>query len=247
MTKKVIRYVHTEDIHNIKAASVLVPFVINLTNPKSVLDIGCGTGTWLKIFEQNGIYDIYGLDGEYVDISKLCISTSKFASVDLRSSIDLKRKFDVLLCLEVAEHIEENYAVELINTLERHGDTIIFSAAIPSQGGQNHVNEQQPEYWSLKFESFGYKFIDVIRPSFWQNTDIDWWYRQNIFVVTRDKALLEKYSNYIGNNMYIHPELYNSKVKKIEEWQFGYHSPRTYLTLLLKSIERRVLRNKKFS
>jgi len=116
-------------------------------------------------------------------MSKLYISRDKFKIGDLESGFDLKRKFDLILCLEVAEHLDENAANRFIKSLTDHGDIIIFSAALPGQGGDNHLNEKPFSYWQKKFEQYGYFFADVFRERFWNNENIDWWYKQNMFLV----------------------------------------------------------------
>ena len=162
-------YVHEEAVHNFAAPREVVPFVISLVAPNSVLDVGCGIGTWLKIFEECGVSDYLGVDGDYVNRSLLKISETKFVAKDLRRPWSLNRKFDLLICLEVAEHLPKECAQEFVKVLVSHGEVILFSAAIPNQGGQNHLNEQWPEYWQAIFANFGYHFHDVIRPLFWSN------------------------------------------------------------------------------
>lgn len=207
-------YIHTEEIHNTKAADVIVPIISQLFSPKSVLDVGCGLGTWLKVFrEKHNLNDILGLDGSYLDRSKLVINDSLFLEYDLRNKINLDRKFDVVLCLEVAEHIPEKFSGILIESLCNHSDTIVFSAAIPGQGGQNHVNEQWPEYWEKKFNSLGFKKSDLIRPFIWENSNVDIWYKQNIFVYSKNII----YAQAEPKIAVIHPELWILKVRALEK------------------------------
>jgi SAM-dependent methyltransferase len=178
-------YIHTDEVHNLKAPREIVPIVLKLLKVNSVLDVGCGTGTWLKVFEENSITDYLGIDGTYVDTKRLVIPANKFAARDLRESWSLSRHFDIVLSLEVAEHLPETSADILVSALVNHGDCILFSAAIPGQGGQHHINEQWPSYWIEKFRAHGYHFHDVIRPAVWDNENVEWWYRQNIFLVKK--------------------------------------------------------------
>jgi ubiquinone/menaquinone biosynthesis C-methylase UbiE len=78
-----IRYVHEEIVHNFKAANEVVPFIVELLNPKSIVDVGCGIGTWLKVFEDIGVGTILGIDGSYVDKKLLKIGVDKFVDFDL--------------------------------------------------------------------------------------------------------------------------------------------------------------------
>ena len=178
-------YIHGEDVHNFSAAQEIVPVVMEQVNPSSVLDVGCGIATWLKVFADHNVTDILGIDGKYVDRSIIKIPLEKFRPVDLAQPWDLGRKYDLVVCLEVAEHLPETSAETLVKCLCQHADTILFSAAIPGQAGQNHLNEQWPKYWSDKFREHGYYFHDILRLRLWNNTKIDWWYRQNIFLVTK--------------------------------------------------------------
>lgn len=181
------QYIHTPEIHNLSAPQEIVPIVIGMTKPTSVLDVGCGTGTWLNVFASHGIADYIGVDSPDVPVYKLHIPVQKFTGADLRKPLKLDRHFDLVLSLEVAEHLPPDCADAHIESLIRHGNVILFSAAIPGQGGQNHLNEQWPSWWQEKFRRHGFYFHDVIRPLIWDNEKVDYWYRQNIFLVNRQK------------------------------------------------------------
>ena len=209
-----ILYHHTEAIHNLTAPREVVPMVMQMVKPKSVLDVGCGTGTWLKVFEEQGVQDYMGVDGSYLDKNMLKIPIGNFMVSDLRQSFFLLRKFDLVVSLEVAEHLEEKYADQFVQTLVTHGDIILFSAAIPGQGGQNHFNEQWPEYWEKKFGRHGFFFHDCIRPFIWKNERVDWWYRQNIFLVTKEKP--KDHSN--GIMPLVHPGLYHQIINQHSQY-----------------------------
>lgn len=211
---KKIKYIHDEEVHNLKDPEIIVPILIKVIHPKSVVDVGCGTGTFLRTFEKEGITDIMGLDGEWVnkEIISKNISLDKFQEVDLEKEIDINRKYDLALCLEVLEHIDNAFVDVAVKTLAKLSDVIVFSAAIPGQGGQNHVNEQWFGYWMTKFRQYNYSFHDVFRPIFWNNADLAWWYKQNMFLVTNDSASVdisgfEKLMNHNIND-YIHPQLF---------------------------------------
>ena len=129
-------YKHTTDIHNTKAAEILVPHLLESISVKSVLDVGMGIGTWLKVFQDNGIDDILGIDGAYVNKELFFIDEKYFKSHDLRTGFNLGRKFDLVVSLEVIEHIPKEFEDIFIENLINHGDTILFSGAIPGQGGK---------------------------------------------------------------------------------------------------------------
>ena len=135
-----------------------------------------------------GVEDILGVDGVEIAAGRLQIPAEAFRVVDLRTRWNLKRTFDVALCLEVAEHLDWRAAPLLVETLANHADEIVFSAACPGQPGQHHVNCQWPVYWQEMFNDAGFTCSDAIRWKIWDDPDIDVWYRQNIFVATRDAA-----------------------------------------------------------
>lgn len=206
-------YIHTEDVHNTKAAKVVVPLILDLVPLKSILDVGCGIGTWLKVFIDYGINDFLGVDGDYVNRNQLQIENTHFISHDLTTPLSLKREFDLVLSLEVAEHLPKNAANAFVESLVTHGKTILFSAAIPGQGGQNHLNEQWPEYWMAKFAKHGYFFHDVIRPLIWENSNVDYWYRQNIFLVNKKSNSGDNFKSVV------HPHLFNKVLNNQIEYK----------------------------
>ena len=171
-----------------RSARRVVPLLLELMHPKSVVDIGCGAGTWLSVFRECGIEDVQGIDGGEVQ-SVLEIPHERFLAHDLTTPIALDREFELVVCLEVAEHLPPESADMLIESLIRLGPAVFFSAAIPHQGGTNHVNEQWPEYWAARFEASGYSVIDAIRPRIWQDPDVEWWYAQNALLFIRQDLL----------------------------------------------------------
>jgi SAM-dependent methyltransferase len=209
-------YIHDEVVHNEKAARTIMPFVLQIIKPGSVLDVGCGTGTWLKVVKDLGVDDILGIDGDFVDRNLLKVDPTNFLAKDLSKSFDLGRKFDLAICLEVAEHLPEESADSFVKSLAIHSDTIFFSAAIPGQGGQNHLNEQWPVYWETKFRSFGFTGYDVLRKEFWNNPTIEWWYRQNIVLFTKSATIVKLFpENQTGLTDFVHPELLIKKNQEI--------------------------------
>jgi SAM-dependent methyltransferase len=170
-----------------RSAKIVIGHVAPLFKVTSVVDVGCGVGTWIAEWLSRGVTDAIGVDGEYVNTSALHVPPEHFRPADLSRPLDLGRKFDLVQSLEVAEHIEERYADQFVSSLVRHGDTILFSAAIPHQGGTSHVNEQWPSYWIEKFQAHGYEPYDVIRPTIWYNPDVAWWYRQNVLLLAKGR------------------------------------------------------------
>lgn len=180
------------------AAKFVVPYIVETFSPKSVLDVGCGLGEWLFHFKRQGIDDIRGVDGDYVKKSELKIPAEKFTSRNLESIFSEDRKFDLVMSLEVAEHLSESSAEQFVDTITSHGDLILFSAAVPGQIGTYHINEQWQQYWIDKFNQRGYRHYDLIRNKFWDNPHVAWWYKQNAFIFMNESAE-KKYSSLLAS------------------------------------------------
>ena len=170
----------------LEAAKIVVPEIIKIFNPGSVVDVGCGDAAWLSIFKDYGVSEIFGIDGDYVSVNDLHINIDSFMSYDLNKPLLLK-KFDLAICLEVAEHLEYTSSDVIVETLINFSDNIVFSAAIPGQGGTGHINEQPHSFWVNKFIDHGYKVSDYLRVKFMEDKRVPFWYRQNILVFTKQK------------------------------------------------------------
>lgn len=173
----------TEKEYSRNSADILIPYILERLQCKTVVDFGCGVGECLNAVKnvEGGAERVMGLDGEWVR-EHLEIEEREFYSCDLTKEIDLKEKYDLAISLEVAEHLPEKSARTYIANLVRHADIILFSAAIPHQGGTYHVNEQYPSYWKNIFEEFGFSICDCIRNYFWNDERISGYYRQNMFL-----------------------------------------------------------------
>jgi hypothetical protein len=189
-----------------------VPLVLKLFPTHSVVDIGCGVGSWLRAFTECGVADIAGYDGSYVDRSLLMIPPEQFNPVDLRHEFALLRRFDLAVSLEVAEHLPDTCAPRFVGMLTSAAPVVLFSAAIPGQGGTDHINEQWQDYWRALFASRDYQPVDCIRPTIRGHQDVEFWYQQNIIVycspeVVRGRSDLAPVSEHISLNL-VHPTLY---------------------------------------
>jgi Cyclopropane fatty acid synthase and related methyltransferases len=205
------------------SASIVVPLVMSIVNPRSVIDVGCGLGTWLSVFNELGVDNILGLDGDWVDEKRLHIPKNKFKSIDLEKPININRKFDLAVSLEVGEHISKENSENYIKYLINKAPVILFSAAVPFQGGTNHINEQWPEYWIKIFKKNNYEVIDCLRAKIWGEKRIEWWYVQNMFLFVEKDHLLENQNlkdnlKHYPATLYsaVHPRLYLKQVKSHE-------------------------------
>lgn len=162
----------------LRSARAVVPIVASGCPTGSVVDFGCGQGAWLSIWKAAGA-EIMGVDGPYVAQDRLLIPAASFRPSDLALPIDLGRRFDLVQSLETAEHIPSHAARDFVATLVRHGDAILFSAAVPGQGGEHHVNEQPLAYWRGLFAAHDYRPVDLVRPALRDKSDVQSWYRYN--------------------------------------------------------------------
>jgi SAM-dependent methyltransferase len=171
------------------SARVLVPHLLALVRPRSVVDVGCGVGAWLSVFGEHGVRDVLGVDGDHVPRDQLMIPPSAFRAGDLSAPLRLDRTFDLALSLEVAEHLPAGSAETLLDTLAGPAPVVVFSAAIPMQGGTGHVNEQWQSHWAGLFSNRGFVAVDAVRPAVWDDPRVAWWYRQNTVVYVREDRL----------------------------------------------------------
>lgn len=223
-----------QKVGSLKSAEIVIPLILNLIKPKSVIDVGCGVGTWLSVFKKNGIQDVLGLDGDYVDKNLLEIKPDEFRATNVAHPIEIGRVFDLAISLEVAEHIAQEAADTFIESLIKMAPVVVFSAAIPHQRGANHVNEQWPDYWREKFSKHNYVAIDCIRARVWDNEDVKVWYRQNTIIyvledfLEKNPALKAEFFRNSGNQLsMVHPIYY------LNSAQLSFEKPTKALRLFL--------------
>jgi len=175
------------------SAKAIVPVACELMHPSSVIDVGAGLGTWAAAFVQAGVPNVVALDGPWVPAQHLRMPAKDFVAADLSAPIDLGHKFDLVVCLEVAEHLAEAHSVMLVNNLVKMGDVILFSAAVPWQGGYGHINEKPPEWWEKLFDNVGYVPIWGFGDQFESRKDVAWWYSLNmVFFVKKSYPRLDE-------------------------------------------------------
>jgi SAM-dependent methyltransferase len=191
------------------SARALLPVVLDLVSPRSILDVGCGTGAWLRTAMELGVRDVLGVDG---GTAERVIPAEHFRQIDLENPLELDRRFDLVICMEVAEHLSPDRGPSLVGDLCRAADVILFSAAIPGQDVPDspvHQNEQWQSYWANIFCELEYRTVDAIRPVIWNNNDVAFWYRQNAFIALAPSAKLELEGPSTIADV-VHPELWRS-------------------------------------
>lgn len=156
---------------------------------ESVVDFGCGEGAWLGAWRAAGALRVRGLDGNWVDSSRLRIARDEFVTADLATPIDLGVRYDLAQCVEVAEHLPASAAPVLVATLCRHAPLILFSAAPPGQGGEHHINEQPYAYWQAMFAKRDFRLFDCLRPRIAAAREVAYWFRYNLFLYAAPAAM----------------------------------------------------------
>lgn len=183
-----VTYDHRKSPHSRSGPAEALPILLGGKLPTSMLDVGCGRGTWLKAAIDLGIEDVIGIDGVKIVADQLFFPHDCFLVRNLEQPFDLGRRFDLVICLEVGEHLSLAGGRSLVSSLIRHADRIMFGAAIPGQPGQHHINCQWPSQWQELFNAQGFACCDDVRWRIWSNSGIEPWYRQNIFEAVRDEA-----------------------------------------------------------
>lgn len=205
--------------YNYPSAQTVVPLVAELVKPKSIIDFGCGVGCWLKAFDEYcKLKRMMGLEGDWLVKEKLMVSEKNIRYVDFMNDWEISSEelYDLAICLEVAEHLNEERGNLLLDNMTKVSNIILFSAAIPQQGGSGHVNERWQSYWIQKFQDRKYVCADIIRPNIWGNSKVLAHYRQNMFLFVR-KEYIEKIpvlQEYIGYPMLmdvVHPDIYSQQ------------------------------------
>lgn len=192
---------------SLRSARVVIPMLLEAFRVRSAVDIGCGVGTWLSVLRDGGVDDVIGIDGDYVDRAMLKIPGQRFVAADLRQKLPVDRGFDLALCLEVAEHLPPALGEALVGHLTSLAPVVAFSAAIPGQGGTDHINEQWQDHWRVRFAKRGFRPYDVIRPRIWRNGQVEFWYRQNLVCYARDpQPFLLSVPDEVSLDL-VHPEL----------------------------------------
>ena len=202
-----------------------------LPEVNSAIDFGCGVGTWLSVLKEKSVREIQGLDGPWVEQALLEIPMENFRQIDFEEMIKLDKKYDLAISLEVAEHLSEKSANGFVDSLTTASNFILFSAAIPFQGGNGHINEQWPDYWASMFAKRGFVILDCVRGKIWNDKQIPPWYRQNIllFIKKEEKHRVKvrkiEYSNNVPMSL-VHPDTYLLKVNQMSSikgsWKLFY-------------------------
>jgi SAM-dependent methyltransferase len=215
-------WLEPQEKQNHISAHKVLHLLFETYKPRSVLDVGCGLGTWLSVARELGAETVCGIEGDWLDLKQLRIEQEYVTVRDLELPFNLNRSFDLVISLEVAEHLSPAAASSFIASLIAHGDVILFSAAIPHQGGHNHINEQLPSYWANIFAGYDFIPLDFIRGRIWDDSEILLWIRQNILLFVRRETAVKNpaFSEYIVDSAplsIVHPDWFIERSKKLDQ------------------------------
>lgn len=222
------KFAHTS--RNLNSARLIIKEVLPfLTGVDSILDLGCGMGTWTKSLEELGFSNILMVDHPSLPVTDL-VNENKgsFTGVDLESGFPPANHFDLIMCIEVLEHFHEKRAIDIFNYITKHTDLVLFSAAIPGQSGEGHINCRRHNYWHKQFAAQGFHFFDGFKTSILNDDSINYWLRQNMFIYYTDRQQFrfDGLQN-ITNNEF---ELVHNKIleRKMGVWEYIKMAPKVF-------------------
>ena len=143
----------TGHVHDKSIAAALSQYLA-YKEAKTVVDFGCGLGDYAKAFKADG-YKVEAYDG---NPSTETLSGGIGKVLDLSKPFYLGKKFDVVLSLEVGEHIPKEFEDQFIDNITKHAKKhLIISWAVVGQGGDGHVNCANNDYIIGQIVDRGFK------------------------------------------------------------------------------------------
>ena len=178
--------------HSLIGARAVLGLLFEHFKPASMLDLGCGVGTWVRAAQDLGVADALGLDGGWVRPEQLVVPAESFRAVDFTApTFEIGRSADLGISMEVLEHLPAAAADRAARLLARAAPVVLFSAAIPGQPGTDHINLRWQSYWAGIFAQEGHVATDGMRRLVWGRDDVPYWYQQNVVLYARPERMRE--------------------------------------------------------
>lgn len=192
------KYVYSEEFYRSvdsrasNAARFVFEILENFFKIGSVVDVGCGSGAWMRTAVEQGANHAYGVDlgsslnlirankdfHTYLNDGKILLVERDF----VKDAETLLPSADLALCLEVAEHLPTNVSQSLVARLTEASNLVVFSAASPGQGGTYHINEQPMKFWISEFAKYGFEPYDVFRDILAKHQSVPRFYALNMLL-----------------------------------------------------------------
>lgn len=189
------------------AAKKIAPIVSeSIGVPKSIVDLGGGAGAFLKAFKELGTEKVVCIDHPSITAEDLLINQNEFLPCNLNKELPSPIKSELAISTEFAEHVSKDRSKSVVDFLTSCSNIILFSSAIPRQGGIEHINEQRPSFWRNLFQSRGYERVDIIRQKIIFDRSIPFWFPQNLFLYVNQKLLEQDQLNISVQSQFIPPE-----------------------------------------
>jgi cyclopropane fatty-acyl-phospholipid synthase-like methyltransferase len=210
---------HTADEpQRVYTAERVLRLVYDKIKVGSVLDVGCGRGLWLAVAAELGATETIGIEGPWIEAQSTYIALDHILTQDLELEFNLNRSFDLVMSIEVGEHLSPAAAETFVTSIVKHGHFILFSAAIPFQPGTGHINCQFLDYWAGLFAKHGYRPLDFIRRAIWSDRGMHMWIRQNVVAFVSTEFMLKntwarEIAPSSGPLSIVHPELFTALVR----------------------------------
>jgi SAM-dependent methyltransferase len=164
---------------------LMVDILWNYIRPKSVIDLGCGLGFFLKAVADRGA-SVVAIDGDWVAPLETEIDKSLYRIADLNEPFQCAERFDLAATLEVAEHLKPERSKDFVAELCALSDRVLFSAGIPGQGGVGHTNLRWQDEWAKMFAGHGYRCYDPIRRKIAGHDEAFPWFTQNTLLFIKE-------------------------------------------------------------
>ncbi len=179
------------DLTSAASADAIAAFVVRRFQPRSAVDVGCGTGALLAALARAGVSSTVGLERAEAGLAICRARGLHVQRLDLEcEEYAAATRFDVAICLEVAEHLPPTAGDKLVFLLCAAGRVVVFTAATPGQGGTDHVNEQPHEYWVDRFRRCGFALdarqTEAVRAE-WKAAGTADWYQRNALIFQPDQ------------------------------------------------------------